>query len=71
MRGSTVSLERLVARAEPIAAEAAERTRDRILARAQLPAGVQAQAISDGILLSGKRLRLRMMTDPALRNFAR
>jgi hypothetical protein len=66
-----MSLETLLARAEPIGLQAAEKARDRILTRFSPPAGVRAEAIKDGILLSGKRLRHRLMIDPALRNFAR
>lgn len=35
------------------------------------PAGVKIERIDGGISLSGKRLRLRMLTDPLLRNFGR
>lgn len=35
------------------------------------PAGVKFERIEGGIGLSGKRLRLRMLTDPLLRNFGR
>lgn len=33
------------------------------------PAGATIERIDGGICLSGKRLRLRMLTDPFLRNF--
>jgi hypothetical protein len=66
-----MSLEPLLARAEPIGLQAAEHARDRILARAVLPDDVRAERINGGIALTGKRLRLRVITNLALRNFAR
>jgi hypothetical protein len=66
-----VSLDTLEPYASTIGNEAARKARDRILTRADPPPGVQAQAIDGGIALTGKRLRRRMITDPALRNFAR
>ncbi len=71
MRGNPVSLETLAPRAEQLGADIARKARDRILARKDPPSGVRAQAIDGGIVLSGKRLRRRLITDPALRNFAR
>lgn len=35
------------------------------------PAGVRVQAIEDGVLLSGRALRRRMLTEPQLRNFGK
>ena len=43
----------------------------RHIAAKPLPPGVSADASDDGIILSGKRLRRRYITDPNLRNFAR
>lgn len=58
--------------------KAAGRTADRLLMRAihrlaqtPLPRGVEAEALGDGVRLSGKRLRQRRIDDPQLRNFGR
>jgi hypothetical protein len=66
-----MTLERLTARAEVIAANAAVQARDRLLATAELPAGVTAESMSEGVVLSGKHLRRRMIADPNIRNFGR
>ena len=66
-----MSLEALAARGEAIGVDAAERTRDRLIARANMPHGVDIASSPQGIVLSGKRLRRRYVTDPELRNFAR
>lgn len=66
-----MSLERLAARGEAVGTNAAERARDRLAARASLPPGVDIAPSPQGIVLSGKRLRRRYITDPELRNFAR
>jgi hypothetical protein len=66
-----MSLERLLQRAENGGRRAADDARNRILRRAELPAGITASAIEGGIVLSGKRLRRRIIEDPKLRNFTR
>ena len=43
----------------------------RHLATKPTPPGVSADASDDGIILSGKHLRRRYITDPNLRNFTR
>lgn len=43
----------------------------RRLAQLPPPPGVRVEATDDGIALSGKSLRRRMLTDPNLRNFGR
>jgi hypothetical protein len=37
----------------------------------QPPPGITVEATDNGVILSGKRLRRRMLTDPHLRNFGR
>lgn len=66
-----MSLERLAARGDIIGRDAAERTRDRIATDANLPPDVEIAPSSQGLVLSGKRLRRRFVTDPELRNFVR
>jgi hypothetical protein len=39
------------------------------LAHRPVPPGVEVKALSDGVALSGKRLKRRMIDDPSLRNF--
>lgn len=55
---------------------AANRQADRMLMRVirrlafrPVPPGVEIKALPDGVELSGKRLKRRMINDPALRNF--
>jgi hypothetical protein len=64
-------LDNVFQRAETIGDDAARKARDHILLRAETPPGVRAQAIDGGVALTGKKLRHRFITDPALRNFAR
>lgn len=62
--------ERMIAKARALAAQ----KRNAQIARlAQLtpPPGITVAPTEDGIVLSGKRLRRRFITDPALRSFGR
>lgn len=61
----------LIARAGVTGQRAAARRRDGIIANADLPRDVRIKAGADGIILSGRRLRLRMINDVRLRNIAR
>jgi hypothetical protein len=63
-------LEKLTAAAERRANDAVKRQIDR-LAQTPTPPGVSVGANNEGITLSGKNLRRRMLTDPQLRNFGR
>ena len=65
-----MTLERLAVWAETAGIEASARARDRLIVDAHLPAGVDATPLPQGILLSGKGLRRRFVTEPELRNFA-
>lgn len=56
--------------------EAANKRADRLLMRLirrlasqPVPPGVEVKALPDGVELSGKRLKRRMIDDPHLRNF--
>ena len=56
--------------------EAANKRADRLLMRLirhlssrPVPPGVEVKALPDGVELSGKRLKRRMIDDPNLRNF--
>jgi len=58
--------------------DAADRQADRLLMRAirrlaekPAPRGVDVVALPDGVALTGKRLKARMINDPALRNFGK
>jgi hypothetical protein len=66
-----VSLEGLQPRAEKFGDDAARAARDRIMTLNDPPQGVQAKAVEGGILLTGKQLRRRFITDSDLRNFVR
>jgi hypothetical protein len=63
-------LEKLTFAAGRRAAEAVTRQIGR-LAQTPTPPGVTVEVNADGITLTGKRLRRRMLTDPNLRNFGR
>jgi tRNA C32,U32 (ribose-2'-O)-methylase TrmJ len=63
-------LERLQAAADKQANRMLMRVIRRLTARAA-PSGVEIKALSDGVELSGKRLKRRMIDDPNLRNFGR
>ena len=62
-------LEKLTAAGERIADAAVARQIEKLAANP--PPGVDAAPSPQGIVLSGKRLRRRYVTDPALRNFTR
>lgn len=62
--------ERIAQKADEIGARAAAQHSESLCATA-LPIGVRAEPVDGGVRLSGKRLRLRMLTDPLLRNFGR
>ena len=56
--------------------DAANKRADRLLMRLirhlaarPVPPGVEVKALPDGVELSGKRLKRRMIDDPHLRNF--
>ena len=63
-------LEKLTQAADRRAAKAVARRIDR-LAQTPTPPGVTVEANPDGITLTGKSLRRRMLNDPSLRNFGR
>jgi hypothetical protein len=62
--------DRLIARAEEIAGRAALRNIDRLQKRGT-PADVAITSDESTIRIAGKRLRLRMIENPWLRNFWR
>ena len=55
---------------EQLAQAQVERTILR-LASMSLPPGVTSEATRDGVILRGKNLKPRVITDPDLRNFGR
>jgi hypothetical protein len=63
-------LEKLTTAAERRVAIAVKQQIDR-LAQTPTPPGVMVESADDGLTLSGKQLRRRMLTDPELRNFGR
>ena len=62
--------DRIAQKAREIGARAAAQHCETLRAT-PLPPGVRAECVDGGVQLSGKRLRLRMLTDPLLRNFGR
>jgi hypothetical protein len=61
-------------RLQAAASKSADRLLMRVIARLAArpaPPGVEVKALDDGIALSGKRLKRRMIDDPALRNFTK
>lgn len=63
-------LEKLAKAGNHIAADAVTRAITK-LSETPAPAGVHVEAMEDGVLLSGRRLRRRMLDDPQLRNFGK
>ncbi len=62
--------ERIIGKAQAVAAQRRNAQIER-LAQATPPPGITVARSEDGIVLSGKRLRRRLITDPALRSFGR
>jgi hypothetical protein len=62
--------ERIVERARRRAEQRAALRREEIEQRAGAVPGVQAEAVADGVLLSGRALRRRLALEPALRTLA-
>lgn len=65
-----MNLHRLAAHGEKIAERAEERAKRQIMARTNLPEDVQLSSHADGLVLSGRALRRRMIDDPRLRNIS-
>jgi hypothetical protein len=66
-----MKFEKLMARAKRLAVKVAQREIERILAKAELVPGVSAEPTSEGVILSGKNLKARAVSDPAVRDVAR
>lgn len=62
--------EAVKARAEALAEGRARKRKDALAARLEheLPPGIRAEAGTDGVVLTGRRLGLRYLLDPALRH---
>ncbi len=60
----------LLNKAKRIALRAAGSEIERILARAEKIPGVSAEAVDEGVVLSGKGLGSRAITDPQVRDVA-
>lgn len=64
----------MLERLQAAASKRADRMLMRIirrLASRPVPPGVEVKSLPDGVELSGKRLKRRMIDDPNLRNFGR
>ena len=66
-----MAFETLIAKAKRLALRLAAKEIERILAKDDLPKDVTAEATPDGVVLSGKRLKRRAVTDPRVRDVAR
>jgi hypothetical protein len=66
---AALMFERLTARAEQAARDRARAVRAELVERiaAAAPGGVMAQAVEDGVALTGRGLRRRAALDPAVR----
>ena len=65
-----MKLQRLEMRGEAIGRRAVNAVSVRIIRRAKLPPDVTITQTDGGVVIAAKRLRRRIITDPALRNFA-
>jgi len=61
----------LLKKAGRIALQLADREIDRILAKTDRPTDVTAEKSASGVVLTGRKLRQRAVTDPAIRDAAR
>ncbi len=66
-----MAFEKLMAQAKRLALRLAKREIDRILAKAEQVPGVRAEATDEAVVLSGKGLKSRAVSDPSLRDVAR
>ncbi len=66
-----MKLDTLLAAGKRIALRLARREIDRILAKEDRPADVKVEATDEGVVLSGPKLKQRVVSDPAVRNAAR
>ena len=62
--------ERIMGKAQAVAAQRCNAQIER-LAQLTPPPGITITRTEEGVVLSGKRLRRRLITDPALRSFGR
>lgn len=62
---------KLLSKAKRAALKLAKREIERILAKPDLPAGVAVTASEDGVMLEGKTVKSRAVTDPSVRDIAR
>ena len=65
-----MKLQRLEMRGGAIGRRAANAASERIIRRANLPPDVEITQTDGGLVIAANRLRRRIITDPALRNFA-
>jgi hypothetical protein len=66
-----MKFDKLFAKAKRAGLKLAKREIERILAKPDRPKGVTMTASEDGVVLEGKALKSRAVTDPAVRDIAR
>jgi len=62
--------ERIIGTAQAVATQTRKAQIERLVQVTPLP-GITITRTEEGVVLSGKRLRRRLITDPALRSFGR
>ncbi len=62
--------ERIIGKAQAVATQKRNAQIERLVQVTPLP-GITITRTEEGVVLSGKRLRRRLITDPALRSFGR
>jgi hypothetical protein len=63
-------LERIIGQVQAVAAQKRNAQIERLV-QLTPPPGITITRTEEGVVLSGKRLRRRLITDPALRSFGR
>ena len=66
-----MAFETLLAKGKRLALRLVAKEIDRILAKSDRPKGVSAEATEQGVVLKGRKLKRRAITDPSIRNAAR
>ncbi len=66
-----MKFEKLLLRAKRIALRIAKREIERILTKEDLPKDVKLEATDDGVVMTGRNLKARSVSDEAVRNIAR
>jgi hypothetical protein len=66
-----MKFEKLLMRAKRIALRLAQREIERILAKEDLPKDIKLEATDEGVVMTGRNLKARSVSDESVRNIAR